>query len=349
MGLTASSTTQQVPTVPGAPPPKAPQQRWSTPTPAPAPPIPGSPFSGTPRPPGIDDSLTPYRGPTIPNGPYGDTQSSTGGQQQSGTPAWATDPAFYEVLNRGWKRGHGGQDIPQERYEYLQRRYNEEAADPNGSHVGDMAWWENRAATDGMDTGEGSSGAGSAQASSLAALLGTGQFTMDPFTGSLNLGSFSYAPFVSPDPWQEPEAFQAPTEADLQADPGYQFQQDEGAKAIQRSAAANGTLLTGGTLQDITKFSQNLASTEFDKLYNRSFNEWKTNYDDSLQKYLLDYNKAFGEHQEGFNEALQSYNASTNAATTTYNAQLSAYNAEAARRQQQFANLLSLAQLAASV
>lgn len=192
---------------------------------------------------------------------------------------------------------------------------------------------------------DGPTGTGGKNAGALSG-INPGAFTMEPFTGSLNIGSFNFAPFQSPGAWKAPAEFKAPTVADLQTDPAYQFRQEQGQKAIERSAAAKGTLLTGGTLQDVASFADNLASQEFDKLYQRSFGEWKTSYDDSLQQYLLDYNRQFGEHQQGFDEALAGYNSGASAQRDAYNSQVTAYQLEAGRRQAQFNNLATLAGLA---
>jgi hypothetical protein len=50
---------------------------------------------------------------------------------------------------------------------------------------------------------------------------------------------------------------------------GFQFRMKEGLQAIQRSAAAKGTLLTGGTLKDLNSWAQGLAAGEFDADFNR--------------------------------------------------------------------------------
>lgn len=57
--------------------------------------------------------------------------------------------------------------------------------------------------------------------------------------------------------------------ANFQADPGYAFRMDEGAKALERSAAARGGLLSGAMLKGITRFGQDLASTEYTNAFNR--------------------------------------------------------------------------------
>lgn len=56
---------------------------------------------------------------------------------------------------------------------------------------------------------------------------------------------------------------------DFQKDPGYAFRQSEGMKALERSAAARGSLLSGGTLKGIQRFGQDLASQEYQNAFNR--------------------------------------------------------------------------------
>lgn len=53
------------------------------------------------------------------------------------------------------------------------------------------------------------------------------------------------------------------------ADPGYQFRMDEGNKAVERSAAARGGLLSGATMKAMTRYSQGLASSEYGNYTNR--------------------------------------------------------------------------------
>jgi hypothetical protein len=58
-------------------------------------------------------------------------------------------------------------------------------------------------------------------------------------------------------------------QADFEADPGYQFRLSEGMKALERTAAARGNLMSGRTLKDIGRFSQDTASAEYGNAYNR--------------------------------------------------------------------------------
>lgn len=56
---------------------------------------------------------------------------------------------------------------------------------------------------------------------------------------------------------------------DLKTDPGYLFDLQQGNQAVQRSAAANGTLNSGGTLKAISNYTTGLASNEITNAYNR--------------------------------------------------------------------------------
>ena len=61
----------------------------------------------------------------------------------------------------------------------------------------------------------------------------------------------------------------APTAADLEFDPGYQFRLSEGQRALERSAAARGGLQGGGTLRALTRYSQGEASQEYANAFDR--------------------------------------------------------------------------------
>jgi hypothetical protein len=57
--------------------------------------------------------------------------------------------------------------------------------------------------------------------------------------------------------------------ARFQTDPGYAFRLREGLKALDRSAAARGGLLSGAQLRGVTEYGQDLASQEFTNAFNR--------------------------------------------------------------------------------
>lgn len=66
--------------------------------------------------------------------------------------------------------------------------------------------------------------------------------------------------------------------ASFAGDPGYQFRLGEGQKTIERSAAARGGLLSGGTLKDLTRYGQGFASNEYNMAYNRFNTDQSTRY-----------------------------------------------------------------------
>lgn len=55
----------------------------------------------------------------------------------------------------------------------------------------------------------------------------------------------------------------------FQADPGYAFRMSEGVKALERSAAARGGLLSGATGKALTRFGQEMGSQEYMNAFNR--------------------------------------------------------------------------------
>jgi len=68
------------------------------------------------------------------------------------------------------------------------------------------------------------------------------------------------------------------TMADFNKDPGYQFRMDQGSQALQRSAAARGGLLNGGTLKALDRYGQDYASNEYGNAYNRFNNDQTTRF-----------------------------------------------------------------------
>lgn len=63
-----------------------------------------------------------------------------------------------------------------------------------------------------------------------------------------------------------------PRNYNFEADPGYQWRMDEGQRALERTAAARGNLLSGSQLKAATRYGQDYASNEYDRAYNRNAN-----------------------------------------------------------------------------
>lgn len=117
--------------------------------------------------------------------------------------------------------------------------------------------------------------------------------------------------------------FVAPTMEEALSDPGYQFALQQGQEALEGSAAARGTLRTGGTLRDLVDYGQQAAQQQYGDVYNRAlqgyganvgamqaefapqfqayqqqqdlgYNRWATQYGGNLQKYLQREGNIFG-------------------------------------------------------
>lgn len=77
-------------------------------------------------------------------------------------------------------------------------------------------------------------------------------------------------------PWTE--QFQAPTLAQAENEPGYQFALQQGEGALQNSAAAKGSLLSSDTLEALNNYAQNSATTNYQNVYNRALQQYQQRY-----------------------------------------------------------------------
>jgi len=76
-------------------------------------------------------------------------------------------------------------------------------------------------------------------------------------------------------------------QGDFQADPGYAFRLSEGMKALDRTAAARGGLLSGSTLKGAQRYGSDLASQE----YQNAFNRYQANRAQQAQEYGNAFNR----------------------------------------------------------
>lgn len=75
--------------------------------------------------------------------------------------------------------------------------------------------------------------------------------------------------------------------SDFQTDPGYAFRLSEGMKALDRTAASRGGLLSGATLKGAQQYGQGLASQE----YQNAFNRYQSNRAQQAQEYGNAFNR----------------------------------------------------------
>ena len=107
--------------------------------------------------------------------------------------------------------------------------------------------------------------------------------------------------------------------ANFQSDPGYQFRLAQGQQALQRSAAAKGTLVGGGFMNKLNDYTQGLASQDYQQAYSNYNNDQNTLY-----------SRLSGISGSGQASANQMAQAGTNNASTQGNNLMGAANASGA-------------------
>ena len=96
--------------------------------------------------------------------------------------------------------------------------------------------------------------------------------------------------------------------ADFQADPGYAFRLSEGMKALDRTAASRGGLLSGATLKGAQRYGSDLASQEYGNAYNR----FQANRATQSQEYQNAFNRYQAERaaqEQGYGNAFNRFQA----------------------------------------
>lgn len=128
-------------------------------------------------------------------------------------------------------------------------------------------------------------------------------------------------------------------------DPSYQFLQDEAAKAVERSAAARGSLLAPSTAKALQDRSQALASTEYNNAFNRNQSQNASIYD------MLSGASNIGQNQlNANNQNTWSYLGTMNQNNIgLQNAILASYGAKNANAQSMLANWVNAGARVASV
>jgi hypothetical protein len=84
--------------------------------------------------------------------------------------------------------------------------------------------------------------------------------------------------------------FVNPTEADLIASPGYQARLDRLMQTKTRQAAAQGTILSGGTLQALDRAGQDYATNEYQTFRNNALDAYKQKYSQFTDAAGMDLN-----------------------------------------------------------
>jgi hypothetical protein len=106
-------------------------------------------------------------------------------------------------------------------------------------------------------------------------------------------------------------AFTAPTAAQAEATPGYQFNLQQGLKSVDEGAAARGGLQTGGTIKAEQNYGAGLASSTYEQTFNNALSQYQA----ALTGQSQNYNELAGVADIGLGAATGVNQAGTAAAT----------------------------------
>lgn len=172
----------------------------------------------------------------------------------------------------------GQESVQNENYQYQQARADQQPYMQSGANS--LSTLDYLLGLNSPNGAPGSTpGAGSASSPETLSIPGAnGSVSLPGVSGvtgtaSTNLGTFGS--LMSQYPGGQ---FTAPTAAQAAATPGYQFASTQGENAINAGAAANGSLLTGGTLNAEQQYGQGLANTNYNNVYNQALQSYNTNY-----------------------------------------------------------------------
>lgn len=110
-----------------------------------------------------------------------------------------------------------------------------------------------------------------------------------PYASDPNAPTYTPLPTYTPPVWTGGD-YVNPTEADLEAMPGYQSQLDAGLQARNRAAAAQGTVLNGGTLKALDRYGTDYAATGYQTLRNNTLQAYQQKYQQFTDAAGMDLN-----------------------------------------------------------
>lgn len=121
--------------------------------------------------------------------------------------------------------------------------------------------------------------------------------------GTFGAGSTGQAPQA---PGAFTGTFQAPTLAQAQKTPGYQFEQQQGDQGILAGASAAGGNISGNTFQSLDKYNSNLADTSYNNIFNQALQTYGAGVT-GYQANLSDYAAQLGQYQSNLGAQSQAF------------------------------------------
>jgi hypothetical protein len=132
---------------------------------------------------------------------------------------------------------------------------------------------------------------------------------LDSLTSSFPGGAFSFTP------------------ANFQNDPAYQFNRDQGIQGIQRTAAAQGGLVSGGLLKDVGTFASGLAANTYQQQYANALGAYQMAYNQFQDTNANAFSRLMG--VAGLGQSAASNTAAAGNAASSTAAGISGSNANA--------------------
>lgn len=160
----------------------------------------------------------------------------------------------------------------------------------------------------------------------FAALANGGLPALDavpaPYASNPNAPQFSS--LATPTDLSTP--FTLPTEAELEAMPGYQVGLKAGTQQISRSAAAQGTVLNPGTVQALNRYGTDYAGTQYANLTGESLaarqqnnSEFQSAQSTNTQLQTNRYGQYLSQNAQALSDYLTNYNINHTATTDYWN------------------------------
>ena len=130
--------------------------------------------------------------------------------------------------------------------------------------------------------------------------LTAGQQSIGSLMSAINSGTFGAGSL--PAVPTAPAGFVAPTLAQAETTPGYQFAAQQGSKGVLEGAAAAGAgAIGGGTLKALDQYNTNLADTTYNDVFNRALSGYNANLSNYASQ-LAGYQTAQGAQQQEYNQ-----------------------------------------------
>lgn len=163
---------------------------------------------------------------------------------------------------------------------------------------------------------------------------GTGDYTPPGgyntgLTGLTNFSASGLRPLSSLWPgWEPPtfnappafeyESFSAPTMADAENEPGYNFAATQGRKQVEATKAAQGVYKSGQTLKDIYSWASEFAKQNYGGVFDRKLRSYDTNRDNAASNYMTNYGVSRDVFDRGYNSYAGGYDSKRRFAELEY-------------------------------